>query len=42
MKEQISLIELTIPYVGIIVSRSGVLVVLDSDERSISALVNEV
>jgi len=41
-KDQISLIEPTISYVGIIVFCSGVLVILDSDERSISALVNEV
>ena len=41
-KDQISLIKPTIPYVGIIVFYSGVLVILDSDERSISALINEI
>ena len=41
-KDQISLIEPTISYVGIIVFCSGVLVVLNSDKRSIPALVNEV
>ena len=41
-KDQISLIKPTISYVGIIVFCSGVLVILDSDERSISAFVNEI
>ena len=41
-KDQISLIEPSVPYVGVIVSRSGVLVVLNSDERSIPVFVNEV
>ena len=41
-KDQISLIKSAIPYVGIIVLCGCVLVILDSDERSISALVNEI
>ena len=41
-KDQIPLIEPTISYVGIIVFCSGVLVVLNSNKRSIPALVNEV
>ena len=41
-KDQISLIKSTIPYVGIIVLCSAVLVILDSYERSILALVNEI
>ena len=41
-KDQISLIKSAIPYVGIVVLCGCVLVILDSDERSISALVNEI
>ena len=41
-KDQISLIKPRIPYVGIIVLCSGVLVILNSDERSISALINKI
>ena len=37
-----SLIKSAIPYVGIVVLCGCVLVILDSDERSISALVNEI
>ena len=41
-KDQISLIKSAISYVGIVVLCGCVLVILDSDERSISALVNEI
>ena len=41
-KDQISLIKSAIPYVGIVVLRGCVLVILDPDERSIPALVNEI
>ena len=41
-KDQISFIKSVIPYVRIIVLCGCVLVILDSDERSISALVKEI
>ena len=41
-KDQLSFVESATPYVGIIIFCGYVLVILDSNECSVSALVNEV